>query len=424
MFRFLPEQASDFAPTVDTINNLITDLSVFFTVLIVGAMIYFAIRYRRKGSVDHETPRIEGSHFLEIVWTVVPTLICIWVAAYGVIGFRTMREVPAGALEIEVKGRQWAWSFTYPNGKKTADEFVVPVGKPVKLIISSEDVLHSFFVPAMRTKVDAVPGQYTYQWFRPVKTGDFDVFCTEYCGTKHSAMLAKVRVVSEAEFDRWVSDKGRALSPAEEGERLVKKEYPCSSCHSFDGSPLVGPTLLKVFGRKGEFDDGQQYLADENYLRQAILNSQAHIVKGYQRGQMPVYEGQISNEQIGNIIAYLKSLNEAPKVVQKKPQVDLASLSPADRGKQYYSEKLCIGCHSLDGSRVVGPSFKGLYGRQAKFTDGASYVADDAYITESILKPNAHVVEGYPSPSPMPVYEGQLSNEQVADIIEFIKTVK
>lgn len=424
MFRFLPEQASDFAPTVDTINNLITDLSVFFTVLIVGAMIYFAIRYRRKGSVDHETPRIEGSHFLEIVWTVVPTLICIWVAAYGVIGFRTMREVPAGALEIEVKGRQWAWSFTYPNGKKTADEFVVPVGKPVKLIISSEDVLHSFFVPAMRTKVDAVPGQYTYQWFRPVKTGDFDVFCTEYCGTKHSAMLAKVRVVSEAEFDRWVSDKGKALSPAEQGEALVKLNA-CGSCHSVDGSAVVGPTFLKLYGRQGEFDDGQPYTADENYIRESILYPQAHVVKGYPRpSPMPAFEGKLSDEDISNIIAYLKSLNEAPKVVQKKAQVDLASLSPAERGKKYYSEKLCIGCHSLDGSRVVGPSFKGLYGKEGKFTDGTSYVADDAYITESILKPNAHVVEGYPAPSPMPVYEGQLSNEQVTDIIEFIKTVK
>lgn len=424
MFRFLPEQASDFAPTVDSINNLITDLSVFFTVLIVGAMIYFAIRYRRKGALDHETPRIEGSHFLEILWTVVPTLICIWVAVYGVVGFRTMREVPAGALEIEVKGRQWAWSFTYPNGKKTADEFVVPVGKPVKLIISSEDVLHSFFVPAMRTKVDAVPGQYTYQWFRPVKTGDFDVFCTEYCGTAHSAMLAKVRVVSEAEFDRWLADKGRALSPAEQGEALVKLNA-CGSCHSVDGASIVGPTFLKLYGRQGEFDDGTQYTADENYIRESILYPQAHVVKGYPHpSPMPAFEGKLSDEDISNIIAYLKSLNEAPKVVQKKPQVDLASLSPADRGKQYYTEKLCIGCHSLDGSRVVGPSFKGLYGREGKFTDGASYVADDAYITESILKPNAHVVEGYPSPSPMPVYEGQLSNEQVTDIIEFIKTVK
>lgn len=424
MFRFLPEQASDFAPTVDSINNLITDLSVFFTVLIVGAMIYFAIRYRRKGGVDHETPRIEGSHFLEIVWTVVPTLICIWVAVYGVQGFRTMREAPAGALEIEVKGKQWAWSFTYPNGKKTADEFVVPVGKPVKLIISSEDVLHSFFVPAMRTKVDAVPGTYTYQWFRPVKTGDFDVFCTEYCGTKHSAMLAKVRVVSEAEFDRWLADKGRALSPAEQGEALVKLNA-CGSCHSVDGSAIVGPTFLKLYGRQGEFDDGTQYTADENYIRESILYPQAHVVKGYPHpSPMPAFEGKLSDDDISNIIAYLKSLNEAPKVVQKKPQVDLASLSPADRGKQYYTEKLCIGCHSLDGSRVVGPSFKGLYGREGKFTDGASYVADDAYITESILKPNAHVVEGYPSPSPMPVYEGQLSNEQVTDIIEFIKTVK
>jgi cytochrome c oxidase subunit 2 len=424
MFRYLPEQASDFAHSVDSINNLITDISVFFTVLIVGAMIYFAIRYRRKGGVDHETPRIEGSHFLEVVWTVVPTLICIWVAIIGVYGFRTMREVPADALEINVVGRQWNWTFKYANGKRTADEFVVPVGKPIKLVITSEDVLHSFFVPAMRTKVDAVPGRYTYQWFRPIKTGDFQVFCTEYCGTAHSAMLAKVRVVSEAEFERWVSDTGRVQSPAEQGEALVKLNA-CGSCHSVDGSAVVGPTFLKLYGRKGEFDDGQQYVADENYIKESILNPQAHVVKGYPHpSPMPAFEGRLSDEDISNIIAYLKSLNDAPKVVVKKPEVDLASMSPADRGKKHYQEKLCIGCHSLDGSRVVGPSFKGLYGKEGKFTDGTSYKADDSYITESILKPNAHVVEGYPSPSPMPVYEGQLSDDQIKDIIEFIKTVK
>jgi cytochrome c oxidase subunit 2 len=424
MFRYLPEQASDFAHSVDSINNLITDISVFFTVLIVGAMIYFGIRYRRRGGVDHATPRIEGSHFLEVVWTVVPTIICIVVAVYGVYGFRVMREVPAGAIEINVTGRQWAWNFTYPSGKKTVDEFVVPVGKPIKLIITSEDVLHSFFVPAMRTKVDAVPGQYTYQWFRPIKTGDFQVFCTEYCGTKHSAMLAKLRVVSEAEFARWEADKGRALSPAEQGEALVKLNA-CGSCHSVDGSAVVGPTFLKLYGRKGEFSDGQQYTADENYIKESILYPQAHVVKGYPNpSPMPAFEGKLSDEDITNIIQYIKSLSEAPKVVVAKKQEDLSTMAPADRGKKYYQEKLCIGCHSLDGSRVVGPSFKGLYGKAGKFTDGGTYVADDAYITESILTPNAHVVEGYPAPSPMPAYEGQLSEEQVKDIIEFMKTLK
>ena len=424
MFRYLPEQGSDFAPVVDSVNNLITDISLFFTVLIVGAMIFFAIRYRRKGGVDHETPSIEGSHFLEVLWTVVPTVICIIVAVYGVYGFRKMREVPPDALNINVKGRQWAWSFTYPNGKVTVDEFVVPVGKAVKLIITSEDVLHSFFVPGMRTKVDAVPGQYTYQWFRPVKTGDFDVFCTEYCGTSHSAMLAKLKVVSESEYDLWVSDKGRELSLAEKGESLLKLNA-CASCHSVDGSMGIGPTFLKLYGREASWDDGQSYKADENYIKESILNPQARVVKGYPRpSPMPAFEGRLSNDEITSIIEYIKSLNEAPKVIKTKPKEDLSSLSPSERGKRIYTAKACVGCHSLDGSRLVGPSFKGLYGREGIFTDGTSYTANDSYITESILKPNAHVVQGYPSPSPMIAYEGQLSEAEIKDIIEFIKSVK
>jgi cytochrome c oxidase subunit II len=426
MFRYLPEQASDFAAKVDSINHLITDISVACTVLIVGTMIYFGVKYRKKNGVDHETPHIEGNVWLEILWTVFPALVCVYVAYEGVVGFNAMRNPPADALEIQVRGQQWAWSFQYANGKKTASEFYVPVGKPVKLILSSTDVLHSFFVPGMRTKMDAVPGQFTTQWFRPIKTGPQIVFCTEYCGTSHSNMMATMHVVSEAEYQRWIDDKGEVLSPPEQG-KVLYTQNACNSCHSVDGSRLVGPSFLNIYQRKATFDDGKEYVADEEYIRTSILNPQLNVVSGYPRpSPMPAYEGRLSTEDISLIIAYMKTLTgEAPKPkASSADKAAAAALSPAERGKQHYSQKACIGCHSLDGSKVVGPSFKGLYGRTAEFDDGTSKPSDDDYIKESILNPQAHIVKGYPKPSPMPAYEGQLSDEDISDIIEFIKTVK
>jgi cytochrome c oxidase subunit II len=425
MFRYLPEQASEFAPTVDRIHNLVTDLSVFFTVAIVGTMLYFAVKYRRRGDHDHPTPRIEGSIFLEVIWTVVPTIICVIVAGYGVYGFNQLRDVPEDALEIQVWGQQWAWSFEYPNGKKTSGEFTVPVNKPVKLIISSRDVLHSFFVPGMRTKVDAVPGHFTMQWFKPVITGPQAVFCTEYCGTAHSNMMATMNVVSEAEYTMWVEDKGEEMSPSEAGKALYTQNA-CNSCHSLDGSRLVGPSFLNLYGRKASLDTGAEYEANENYIRESILYPQNSVVAGYPKpSPMPAYEGRLSDEDIIKIIAFIKTLKGEAKAAPVAPVVpNVASLSPVERGKLIYQQKACIGCHSLDGTQVVGPSFKGLYGRSGETVDGASYVVDDSYIKESLYDPQKVVVKGYPKPSPMPPYAGQMSDGDVADVIEFLKTVK
>lgn len=425
MFRFLPDQASDFAHIVDDLNYLITDISVACTVLIVGAMLYFAVKYRKRDGVEHETPRIEGSHALEFFWTAFPTLVCIYVGWAGISGFNKMRQVPPGAVEINVWGQQWAWNFEYVNGKKTAGEFTVPVGKPIKLIISSRDVLHSFFVPGMRTKMDAVPGKFTYQWFRPIKTGPQVVFCTEYCGTAHSNMMATMNVVSEAEYERWLADKGEVLAPADAG-KLVYTQNACNSCHSLDGSRLVGPSFLNLYGRKANLDDGSSYEADENYIRESILNPQARIVSGYPRpSPMPAYAGRLSDDDITNLVAFIKTLTgEAAPAPKPIAAADASTMTPEERGKLHYQQKACIGCHSLDGSAVVGPSFKGLYARKGEFDDGTAYTADDAYIKESILQPQAHIVKGYPKPSPMPPYEGQLSDSEIADVIAFIKTIQ
>lgn len=432
MFRFLPEQASEFAPSVDWINNLITDISVFFTVAIVGSMIYFAIKYKKRNNVDHETPAIEGSHALELVWTIVPTVICIFVAAYGYIIYDDLRHVPENAMTINVQGQKWKWDFQYSNGKKTTNEFVVPVDEPVRLVMTSTDVLHSFFVPAMRVKNDVIPKQYTYLWFKPVKTGVYRTFCTEYCGTNHSAMLATLRVVSRAEFDRWLEDDSDALrqarlKPSDLGKELYVSKT-CNICHSLTGTPGIGPSFLKIFGQEEEMADGSKVKVDENYLRTSIVNPNAQIVKGYAPA-MPSFAGQLSEDEILGLIEFIKTVDGSAPIevpaAEPPPAADpaeLAKMTPAERGRKYYNERLCITCHSLDGSKLVGPSFKGLYGRSGKLADGSSYTADDEYIKHSILKPADQVVEGY-APT-MPPYEGQLNDENIADITEFLKTVK
>ncbi len=430
MFRYLPEQASEMAPKVDWIHNVITDLSVFFTVAIVGSMIYFAIRYREKPGRRHDTPQIEGSHALELIWTIVPTIICIFIGYYSVAYYRELRAVPEHALTINAWGQKWKWDFQYTDGikREVTGEMVVPVGQPIKVVLRSRDVLHSFFIPSMRVKSDALPGKFTYVSFTPVKTGTYQAFCTEYCGKDHSAMLAKVKVVSQDEYARWSNDdseqkmKGR-VSPEERG-KLLYQQKGCNACHALSDTKIVGPSWFKLFGRQGKFTDGTAYKADENYIEESIYNPNLHIVEGYAPNQMPAYTGQLSKDDIGDLIAFIKTIDgsnaSAAPVAAVAVAVDLEKMSPVERGKYYYENKLCKTCHSLDGSPLVGPSLKGSYGRTVKLADGSEVVSDDAYLKESILAPMAKVVAGYPPAMPA----GLLTEKEIPDLIEFLKTVK
>jgi cytochrome c oxidase subunit 2 len=431
MFRFLPEQASDFAPHVDWLHNLITDISVFFTVAIVGAMIYFAVRYRQRDGKDHATPQILGSHTLEIIWTVVPTIICIFVAYWGIVYYREMRQVPENALTIDVRGQKWKWDFEYENGKKTTGEIVVPVNTPVKLVLSSRDVLHSFFLPSMRVKKDAIPGQYTYLWFRPVKEGTYQAYCTEYCGKEHSAMLASLKVVSETEYARWIADRSEEemlakLGPKERGKAIYAQKG-CNACHSLDGSRLVGPSLLNLYQRKGKTTEGADYVADENYLKESILHPNAKIVATFMPNLMPAFDGQLTDEDLDGLIAFIRSVDGsavAAPVVAKPAAAELANLTPVQKGEKVYRDAAyaCFGCHSIDGSKVVGPSFKGSYGSKRKLTNGSEVVIDEAYIKSSILNPAEQIADGYGNM--MPSFQGRISDEDIANITEYIKSLK
>lgn len=434
MFRYMPEQASDFAPNVDWLNNWITDISLFCLVAICAVMLYYAIRYRHRPGVKRETPQILTSHFLEITWTVIPTLICIFIAFYGVVYYRDMRDPPSNTLDIQVWGKKWDWRFEYPNGKKTFKEFTVPVNQPIRLVMKSEDVLHSFFIPAMRVKKDVLPSEYTYLWFRPVKVGTYQTFCTEYCGTNHSAMLAKVHVVSQAEYDRWLNDNSEELirlrtPPGEVGKKLFT-ERGCNACHSLDGSRLVGPSFKGLWGKDERLVGGATAKVDENYVQESILNPNAKVVEGY-APVMPAFAGQLNDQEISALIAFIKDVEKystqptaatvAATTTAAAVQKDPATMTPVERGEKIYREKLCVSCHSIDGSRLVGPSLKGVVGRSGKLADGSSYTADEAYLKESILNSTAKVVEGYPPA--MPPYAGQLSDSDIADVIAFMKSL-
>ena len=438
MIRINAEQASEFANNVDFVHDIVTYFSVFFTVLITGVMIYFAIRYRQRDGKDHATPQLLHSTSLEIIWTIIPIIISVYVAYLGIVYYKDMRTPGKDPLVINVHGQKWFWDFEYPNGKKFGGkdvEFVVPVNRPVQLVLTSRDVIHSFFIPAMRVKKDAVPGMFSYIDFKPIKTGTYQVFCTEYCGKEHYNMMVQIKVVSDAEYQRWVNDNSEEfrkslISPADLGKTIYTQKG-CNACHSLDGTKIVGPTWLDSYGSKVKMIDGQEIEVDGNYIKESIFEPSKHVHEGF-APVMPSFAGQLSDDEINGVIAYIRTLTKenlekekaaAPKVVEVA--VDESKLSPAQRGERLYKKAAvpsCSTCHSIDGSKIVGPSFKGLYGRKEKMGDGTELVADDAYIKESILNPGAHIVDGYPPA--MPPYAGQLKDEQIADLIEYFKTLK
>jgi cytochrome c oxidase subunit 2 len=219
-----------------------------------------------------------------------------------------MNVTPANAMEVKVTAQKWFWTFNYKEGASTTNELVVPVNRPVKLLMSSQDVIHSFFVPSFRVKMDVLPNRYTTLWFEAPDAGEYDLFCTEYCGKGHSEMIGKVKVVSDAEYSNWLasSSAGSDLPPEEYGQELYKSKA-CFTCHSLDGTPSVGPTFKGIFGRSEKMTDGSTIVVDENYIRKSVLEPQAQVVEGFQP-VMPTYQGVVNNEQIDALIAFLKTV--------------------------------------------------------------------------------------------------------------------
>jgi cytochrome c oxidase subunit 2 len=303
---WLPKQSSTLAPGVDRAYDIVLGVSVFFFVLVIAATTLFAIRYRQRQGAVRER-QIDHSTWLEIVWTTIPALLLLALFGVGLTGFIDAHVPPDDAMEIKVTGEKWLWTFTYPNGTTTVNEIGVPVNRPVRLLMSSKDVVHSFFVPEFRIKQDLVPGSYTTTWFQATETKEIAILCAEYCGTGHSEMMGKVIVMEDAAFKDWLSKtSGSGLPPEELGKKLYNTRS-CAACHSLDGTRIIGPTFKGVFGRTEDIEGGTKVVVDENYIRESILEPQAKIVKGYPP-TMPVFRGLLKDNEIDAIIAFLKTV--------------------------------------------------------------------------------------------------------------------
>ena len=305
-----PEQASSVAGQVDALYFFLIGISLFFGLLIYGLVTFFAIRYRRR-SAGERGKDIHGSTRLEIIWTVIPFLISMVIFAWGAIVYYGIFRPPSDTLDIMVVGKQWMWKIQHPQGQREINNLHVPVNQAVKLTMTSEDVIHSFFIPAFRVKMDVLPGRYTSLWFEPTKTGEYHLFCAEYCGTKHAGMGGTVYVMEQAEYEKWLSGNISDEPPEVAGQNLFE-QYRCNTCH-LPQSTGRGPSLVGIFGKEVELADGRKVFADEAYIRESILNPGAQLAAGYKQ-IMPTFQGQINETGILQIMAYIKSLQTAPSV--------------------------------------------------------------------------------------------------------------
>jgi len=307
---WMPLDASVTSRSVDWIYHFMVWMSVVSSVLIFGAMAWFCIRYRAKARAANEQvePSPDHSTVLEVTWSVLPLFVVIALFVWGFKGYVDLRTSPRDAMEIRATGQKWKWIFTYPGGL-VDDTLHVPVDRPVRMVISSVDVLHSLFVPNFRVKMDAVPGRYTDLWFHATQTGKFPVFCAEYCGTEHSGMQTEVVVHPPGGFERWVEEQNNkllAMPPAELGKLLYEKQG-CNVCHSVDGTPKIGPTWKALFGKNEALVTGAPVKVDENYLRESIVDPASKIVQGF-APSMPSYAGKLKDAELDGIIAYIKTL--------------------------------------------------------------------------------------------------------------------
>lgn len=311
LFDFmLTEAKSPTADRTDAVFHFINEVSLILLIGITFTIVYFAIKYRRK-SEDDKTPLITHNLPLEIAWTVIPLLTVIGLFSWGYSGFLFQRSIPDDAYEIKASAFKWSWNFEYANGAISPGELHVPAGKPVKLIMQSRDVIHSFFVPDYRIKQDVLPNRYTYVWFNALEPGESQIYCAEYCGTSHSGMLAKVIAHDPDDFETWLAAAGTGGSfenPAEHGESLVNVNG-CVACHSTDGSSVIGPTFKDLWGTNVTLTDGSTVKVDENYIRESILEPQAKIVKGFELIPMTSFKGILDDKEIDSIIEYIKTLN-------------------------------------------------------------------------------------------------------------------
>lgn len=316
-----PEAASSMARQVDYLYAYLSVVTVVMTVLIFAAVFFFAVKYRRRH--ENEVPRqIHGSLVLEITWSIIPFIVMLSFFWWGAQIFFANATPPPNAMDIYVVGKQWMWKIQYPEGPREINELHVPVNRPVKITLASEDVIHSFFIPAFRIKHDVVPGRYDTMWFTATKPGRYHIFCAEYCGTEHSGMVGWVTVMKEDDYENWLTAGGTEGTMADQGGRLFE-QLGCATCHATDRQGR-GPDLRGVYGTRVQFTDGSTRVADDSYIRESILNPNARVTQGYKADVMPTYQGQLSEEQLLQLVVYIKSL-----AITGAPGVPAPAATPA-----------------------------------------------------------------------------------------------
>jgi cytochrome c oxidase subunit 2 len=314
-FPLFPVEASTMAGKVDALYFFLIAVSAFFVILVASLVIFFAIRYRRR-AVNDVGRKVVPSLALEVAWTLIPLCLGLVMFGWGASLYFTESRPPGETLDIYVVGKQWMWKFQHLDGRREIDELHVPVGRAVRLTGTSEDVIHSFYVPAFRLKADVLPGRYTTLWFNATRVGRYHLFCTEYCGTKHSGMIGTIVVMTPTEYQAWLAGGGGEDVPLAAQGQKVFQDLSCSTCHRSDGQGR-GPALEGVYGSKVLLDNGQTVVADDAYVRESILSPSAKIVAGYQP-IMPTFQGLVSEEQLLALIEYVKSLKAPePRTPQK-----------------------------------------------------------------------------------------------------------
>jgi cytochrome c oxidase subunit 2 len=330
-YTWFPEGASSFAPQVDFLFTVILWICIVFFVPIVIAMGYFMWVYRERPGY-RGSPEALHNTAIEITWTVVPTIVVVWVFWEGAMGYLDMARIPKGTVDVNVTAKKWQWAFKYENGGehdvipvenssvKELPLLVLPVNRDIKMIMRSDDVLHSFYIPAFRAKRDVVPGRYNYMWFHTTKEGLYDLFCTEYCGDNHSQMNAKVKVVSQEEYKKALEKAIQEPEDPLERGRLLYKRQGCSTCHNAgaEGASGPGPSYNGSWGKPVQLESGTEVAFDENYVRESILNPQAKARKGYGKASpMNSYAGKLKDDQIDALITFIKSLENANSATKK-----------------------------------------------------------------------------------------------------------
>jgi cytochrome c oxidase subunit 2 len=305
---FMPNQGSTIAPQIDGLYLLLVAICAFMTIAISGVVVYLALKYKRRPG-NEEPQEYKASSALEAIWIAVPLVTFMAFFVLGAMVFFNARRMPDDAMDVWATGRQWMWKFQHPTGQSEINTLHVPVGRPIRLIMTSEDVIHDFFVPDFRVHTDVLPNRYTYNWFEATKTGRFHIFCSEYCGTEHSKMIGTVIVMEPEDYQLWLAGGSTEGSPATEGKKLFES-LACVTCHQA-GAGSRGPNLEGVFGTPVKLSNGQVVTIDENYVRESILNPQAKVVAGFDP-IMPTFQGQLNEAQLMQLVSYIKSM-KAPE---------------------------------------------------------------------------------------------------------------